>query len=86
MPTLIQICRIQWWCLIFLFPTRNTLFSGKFVQTNQNCQFDLKFGTKTYLGIQNTMVAYTFVFDQKYPFWENLVPIIKIAFKVKFDA
>ena len=25
-PRLIQICRIQWWCLVFLFSTKNTLF------------------------------------------------------------
>ena len=25
-PRLIQICRIQWWCSIFLFYTENTIF------------------------------------------------------------
>ena len=25
-PRLIIICRIQWWCSLFLFDTRNTLF------------------------------------------------------------
>ena len=25
-PRLIQICKIQWWCSLFLFSTRNTLF------------------------------------------------------------
>ena len=41
-PKLIQVCRILWWCLLFLFSTGNN-FSGKFGSKNQNCQFDLKF-------------------------------------------
>ena len=41
---LIWICKIPWWCSLFLFLTRNTFF-GKFCPKNQNCQFELKFGT-----------------------------------------
>ena len=44
-PRLIQICRIPWWCLLFLFSTGNT-FLGKFGPKNQNCQFELKFCTR----------------------------------------
>ena len=43
-PRLIQICRIPWWCSLFLFSTGNT-FLGKFGPKNQNCQFELKFRT-----------------------------------------
>ena len=39
---LIQICRIQWWCLLFLFLTGGTLFC-QIVSKNKNCQFQLKF-------------------------------------------
>ena len=41
-PRLIQICRIPWWCSLFLFSTGNT-FLGKLGPKNQNCQFELKF-------------------------------------------
>ena len=53
-PRLIQICRIPWWCLPFLFWTRNT-FLGKFDPKNQNCQFELEFCTRlmTNLNKQN---------------------------------
>ena len=44
-PRLIQICRIPWWCSLFLFLTGNT-FLGKFGPKNQNCQFELKFHTR----------------------------------------
>ena len=41
---LIQICRIPWWCSLFLFSTGNT-FLGKYGPKNQNCKFKLKFRT-----------------------------------------
>ena len=44
-PRLIQICRIPWWCSLFLFLTGNT-FLGKFGPKNQNWQFQLKFCTR----------------------------------------
>ena len=37
-------------------------FLGKFFQENQNCQFKRKFGTKTNLNIENSVVMFTFVF------------------------
>ena len=43
-PRLIQICKVQWSCSLFLFPTGST-FLGKFGPKNQNCQFELKFCT-----------------------------------------
>ena len=54
-------------------------FLGKFGPKNQNYQFKLKFGTDTNSNMQNSMVMFTFsVFDQKYPFWGNLVQKVKI--------
>ena len=44
-PRLIQICRISWWCSLFLFLTRNT-FLDQFGPRNQNCQFELKYCTR----------------------------------------
>ena len=121
-PRLIQICRFQWWCLLFLFETRSTLFGkiwskkwnlsfqaeiwynekfgyvefhggvhffcfgletpflGKFGPKNENCQFKLKFGTKTNLNKQNSMMMFTFsVFDQPYLSWANSVQKFKIV-------
>ena len=43
-PTLIQICKIQWWCSLFFF-WPETSFLGKFGPKNQNFQLRLKFGT-----------------------------------------
>ena len=42
---LIQICRIPWWCSLFLFSTGNTIL-GKSDPKNQTCQFELKFYTR----------------------------------------
>ena len=42
---LTQICRIPWWCSLFLFSIGNTFFV-KFGPKNQNCQFELKFHTR----------------------------------------
>ena len=50
------------------------------VKTNQNCQFQLKFGTKTNLNKQNSMTVFNFsVFDHKYVSWENLLQKFKIV-------
>ena len=47
---------------------------GKSDPESQNCQFKLKFGTKTNLNMQNSMVVFTFaVLQWKYRFWTNLV-------------
>ena len=47
---------------------------GKFVPENQNCQFKLKFGTKTNWNMQNSVVLFTFsAFDWKYCFGENFI-------------
>ena len=45
LPRLIQICRIPWWCSLFLFSTGNTSLD-KFDPKNQNCHFELKFCTR----------------------------------------
>ena len=71
LPKLIRICRIQWWCSLFVF--------CKFGSKNWNCQFTPKFSTWTNFNLQNSMVIFTFfVFDRKYSFRENLIQKIQI--------
>ena len=56
-------------------------FLDKFGLKNQTLQFKLKFGTQTNLKMEKLMVMVTFsVFDQKYPFWVNLVSKFKIVY------
>ena len=64
----------------FCFKPEKILLS-KSGQQNQNCQFKLKFGTKTNLNMSNSMMMMlTFsLFDHKYPFWANTVQKFKIA-------
>ena len=51
----------------------------KFSPNDQNCQFEVKFGSRLNLNMQNSMVVFTFsVLDQKNPFWENLDKKFKI--------
>ena len=67
--------------VVFTFSAliRKTFF-GKTSPKNQNCQFKLKFGSKTKSNIQNSMIIFTFsVFDHKYPSWGNLVQKFKIV-------
>ena len=46
-----------------------------------NCQFKLKYGTRSSSNMQNSMVMFNFSFlDGKYTFWANLVPKLKIAY------
>ena len=76
---LIRICRIQWWCSLFLFSTGNTLF-GKIWTKKWKILFKIKFGTVTNLEIQNSKVVFPFSFlDRKYPSWLNLIQKIKIG-------
>ena len=79
---LVQICRIQWCCWLFCFRLEIP-FLGKSGPKNQNYQLKLKFGTYTNWNIQSSTVMstvmFTFsVFDQKYPFWADLVQKVKI--------
>ena len=74
MPRLIRICRIQWWCTIFLFRTGIHFSWANLVQKNENCQFVLKFSTWINSNMQNSMVMFNFfIFDWNYPFGGNLV-------------
>ena len=62
----------------------DTPFLGKFGPKNQNCKFELKFGTCTNLNKHNSMVVFSFsIFDRKCSFGEgggtNLVQKIKIT-------
>ena len=53
---------------------------GNLVQKNQNCQFKLKFGTKTNSNMQNLMMLFIlFVLYWNYNFWANLVQKVNIA-------
>ena len=42
---LVQICRIQWWCSLFLLSIGNT-FLGNFDLKNKICHLELKFCTR----------------------------------------
>ena len=69
-PRLTWTCRIQWWVLV-LFSVLDQIFF--FAPKNQNCQFKLKFGTKTNLNMKNSMVMFVFsIFYWKYPFLEEI--------------
>ena len=62
--------------MVFTFSVldQKNLFSANLVKKNQNCQFQLKFGTKTNLIMQNSMMMFTFsAFEHKYLSWVNLV-------------
>ena len=75
---LIQICRIPWWFHFFFF-WPEIPFLGKFGQLNQNCQFELKFGSKTNSNMQNSMMIFSFsAFSHKYSSWANLFQKSKI--------
>ena len=66
---------------MFTFPVldQKTLF-GQIWSKDQNCQFKLKFGTKTNLNLRDSMMMFTFsVFDHKYLTWANLVQNIKFV-------
>ena len=55
-------------------------FLVKFGPKNLNFLFQMKFSTKNISNKLNTMVMFaSSALDQKYPCWENLVPILKIA-------
>ena len=62
--------------VVFIFPDLQWKypFGANLFQKIKNCQFKLKFGTKTNLNMQNSVVLFTFsVFDWKYCFGENFV-------------
>ena len=76
-PRLIQISKIQWWCLLFPLSTDQTPFWLNFVQKPK--LFRLKFLTYNNSNKFNSMVMFTFyVFHWKYSFQANLVQKIKI--------
>ena len=72
-PSLSQICRIQLWCELFLFWTRNTLFGKIWSQSSK--LFEVKFGTETNLNMQNSLntcricIFAFIVFVWKYSIW-----------------
>ena len=64
---------------IFSVLDQKNLFCANLVKKNQNCQFKLKFGTKTNLNKRNSMMMFTFsVSDHKYRSWANFVQKFKI--------
>ena len=55
-------------------------FFQHFGAKKQNYQFKVIFGTETNSDMQNSIVLFTFfVFNLKYPFWQNLVEKDKIV-------
>ena len=59
-------------------------FKANLVQKAQNCHFKQKYGTKTDLNMQNSMVVLTFfVFDWKYSFRTNLLKTSKFSVSVE---
>ena len=80
-PRLIQICRIPWWCSLFLFSTGN-IFLGKFGPKNQNCQFELEFRTRLIwicTIMQKICGLYFFCFRPEKPFLDKSGQKIKIV-------
>ena len=87
-----RICRImQKICGIHFFVLdQKNPFWANLVKKNQNCQFKLKFGTKTNLNMRNSMMFTLSVFDHKYLTWANLVQKFKtvqseICYKDSFE-
>ena len=73
-PGLIRICRIPWWCLIFLFLIGIILLGEIWSKKNQICLFKLNFGTQTNSNMQNSMMRFILsATDFKYHFTGNLV-------------
>ena len=71
------------------FVKTSTVFGkiwANLVQKTESCLFKLKFGTKTNLNMQYSMVMFTFpVFHPKYLFWANLTQKNhSCQFKLKF--
>ena len=63
--------------MLFTFPVLagNTIF-GQIWSKNQNCQFNLEFGTQTNSNMKNSIVMLIVsAFDRKYPFLRNLFQI-----------
>ena len=59
-------------------------FQANLVKKAQNCHFKQKYGTKTDLNMQNSMVVLTFfVFDWKYSFRTNLLKTSKFSVSVE---
>ena len=75
--------------VVFIF----SVFHWKYVfgqvwSKKSNCQFELKFGTKTNLNMHNAIVVFNFsVLDQRNPFWTNQVQKNQnCQFKLKFGT
>ena len=59
-PRLIQICRIQWRCSLFISFRLEIYILGIFGL--KNCQFTLKFGRYTNSNMKNSMMMFIFLF------------------------
>ena len=53
--------KIQWWCLLYLFQTKNSYPFGKFYPKNCNFQFKLKIGTQANFNMKNSTVMFMFL-------------------------
>ena len=78
--SLTRICKIQWWCLFYWFRLE-TACLDKFGPKNQNCHFKLKFCTKFYFNMQNSMAIFSFFFclRREIPFLGKFGPKTKIV-------
>ena len=82
---LIRICKIPWWCPLFLFSNGNTLF-GHIWSKKQNCQFKQKLGTKNICNMQNSIVLF-FCFPLEIPYLSKFDQKNKdCQFKLKFGT
>ena len=69
MQNYVENCGVHFFC----FRSEKT-FLGKSTQKNQNRQFKVKFGSKTNVNMQNSMLMFLVsVLDHKYLSWANLV-------------
>ena len=79
-PRLIRICRIQWWCSLFLFLIGHILLRWPSLIWKSNGQSKLKFCTNTNLNTQNSMVMFFFCFQLEVTFvGGNLFAKIKLC-------
>ena len=77
LPRLVWMCRTQWFSVLCIYFRLKTPFLGNFGPKNENCQFQLKFHTKSNSNMKNSMV--NSLFFNSTPFYGNLFQKIKIV-------
>ena len=86
-PRLIQLCRIQWWCSLFLFLIGNTLF-GQIWPRKLKLSVQGETWYLTNSNMQNSLVMFTFFcFRQEIPCLGQFGPKNQICqLKMKLDT